>query len=95
MSKSAEEEWKVVDEVPGVVQAEILQGLLEAQGIKVFLSEEGAGRAFGLSAAPMGTVQVLVLHTDYDAARAVLDEYYEGDFENYEGGDDVSEEEPS
>ena len=34
----AEEEWVVVDRVQGQLQAEILKGMLEAQGIMVWLN---------------------------------------------------------
>ena len=50
----SEEKWEVVIEAPGVLQAEILRNLLEAQGIKVFLNQEGAGRAVGVGGAGQG-----------------------------------------
>lgn len=41
-------------------QAEILRGLLEAQGIRVMLSKEGASTAYGLTAGTFGEVEVFV-----------------------------------
>ena len=73
------EEWKVADEVPGSTQAEILKGMLEAQGINVILSEEGAGRALGLGTGPTATVQILVPESSLEEARAALKSYYSGD----------------
>ena len=55
------EQWEVVDEVPGDMQAEILRGFLEAQGIKVWLSQEGIGHSvYPVTIGPMGRVQILV-----------------------------------
>jgi len=74
-----ERRWEVVEEVAGELNAELLRGLLEAQGIDVFLSQEGAGRAIGLSFSPMGLVQVLVPNDAVEEARAILAEYYSGE----------------
>ncbi len=41
----SDESWEVITEVSGELQAGLLGNLLEAQGIKVFLNQEGAGRA--------------------------------------------------
>lgn len=41
-------------------EAEILRGLLEAQGIRVMLSKEGASTAYGLTAGTFGEVEVFV-----------------------------------
>ena len=56
----SDESWEVVTEVSGELQASLLRNLLEAQGIKVFLNQEGAGRAYGLTLGPLGEVQVMV-----------------------------------
>ena len=37
----SDESWEVVTEVSGELQASLLRNLLEAQGIKVFLNQEG------------------------------------------------------
>lgn len=73
-----EEEWVVVDQVAGALQAEILRGLLEAQGIQVWLNQEGAGHAYGLGIGPLGTVEILVPSNQSDEAMSILDEYYAG-----------------
>jgi hypothetical protein len=79
----AEEKWEVVDEIQGDMQAEILKGLLEAQGIKVWLSQEGIGHSvFPVTISTMGTVQLLVPHHQAQSARAILDDYYAGNLEN-------------
>jgi hypothetical protein len=73
------EDWIVLDEVSGMLQAEILRGLLESQEIPTVLSQEGAGRALGLTVGSMGNVQILVPAKDQDRARELLDAYYAGD----------------
>ena len=74
-------EWKLVDQVNGSTQGEILKGLLNAQGIEVILSEEGAGRTLGLEFGPMGIVEILVPESSYDEAKSILDGYYRGDLD--------------
>jgi hypothetical protein len=78
------EDWIVLDEVPGMLQAEILRGMLEAQEIPSVLSQEGAGRAIGITIGTLGAVQILVPSKDLDRAREILDAYYAG-------GDDQNE----
>jgi hypothetical protein len=81
-----EENWEVVEMVQGQLQAEILRGLLEAQEIKVWLNQEGAGAAYGINVGPLGTVEILVPTSEVDRARQILDAYYAGEFEGTELG---------
>lgn len=83
----SKQDWVVVDTVAGSLQAELIRGLLEAQEIEVILSQEGAGRAFGLEVGPLGEVQMLVSQADSQQARAIIDEYYRGAFESQEYSD--------
>jgi hypothetical protein len=78
------EDWVILDEVPGMLQAEILRGLLEAQEIPTVLSQEGAGKAIGLTIGTLGTVQILVPSIDQERARELLEAYYAGDVESPE-----------
>ena len=71
-------DWVVVETVNGSLNAEILRGLLQAQGIDVMLSQEGAGRALGLEVGPMGEVDILVNSDDIPEARKLIDDYYTG-----------------
>jgi hypothetical protein len=77
-----EEEWVLVDKIQGQFQAEIIKGLLEAQGIQVWLNAQGAARAYAVSVGTLGAVELLVPSSQTVQAREVLDEYYRGDFEN-------------
>ncbi|MCJ7535595.1 MAG: DUF2007 domain-containing protein [Anaerolineales bacterium] len=80
-----EEKWELIIEVSGELQADILRNLLEVQGIKVFLNQEGAGRAYGLTVGPMGQVQVLVPEHQSREAHQIVEDYYAGKFESDEG----------
>jgi hypothetical protein len=77
-----EEKWTQVAVVHGDLQAELLRGLLEAQEIPVLLSQEGAGRAIGLTIGPMGEVRILVPGSQIGRARSILAAYEAGTFEN-------------
>jgi hypothetical protein len=78
----SEERWEVIVEVAGQLQSEIMRGMLEAQGIKVWISQEGAGRAYGLNVGRLGRVQILVPAGEVEQAKALLDEYYSGQLED-------------
>jgi hypothetical protein len=80
----SEDKWELVIEVSGEFQANLLRNLLEAQGIKVFLNQEGAGKAYGLTVGPLGQVQVLVPEHQSQEARQIVDDYYAGKFETNE-----------
>ena len=89
-----EEEWILVDKVQGQLQAEILKGLLEAQGIIVWLNQEGAAHAYAVAIGTLGTVEILVPSSLVEKARQVLEAYYRGDFENMELKGQDSDEAP-
>jgi hypothetical protein len=93
-----EEEWVVVDRVQGQLQAEILKGMLEAQGIMVWLNSQGAAHAYAVSVGSMGAVELMVPSSAVEQTRQILDAYYRGDFENTEldesEPDDEFEEKP-
>ena len=86
----AEEEWVLVDKVQGQLQAEMIKGLLEAQGIMVYLNPQGAARAYAVTVGTLGAVEVLVPSSAAEQARQVLEAYYRGDFDNieFQGPDD-------
>ena len=88
----SDEKWVVITKVSGELQAGLVRNLLEAQGIKVFLNQEGAGRAVGLSVGPMGEVQILVPENQSEEARKIVDDYYAG---NLDVNDDLDSDETS
>ena len=65
----------------GQLEAEMIKGFLEAQDIHVVLNQESVGRTMGLSAGRLGQVQVLVSETQFEEARALLDDLAAGKFE--------------
>jgi hypothetical protein len=65
-----------IDIVAGRLQAEILRGLLEAQGFHPLLSKEGAGEATGLVMGPLGEVKILVPASEADGAKQLVEDYY-------------------
>lgn len=77
-----DEKWTVVAEISGELQAELIHSLLASQGIRVFLNQEGAGRAYGLSVGPLGLVQILVPASQNQLAREILAEFYAGKYEH-------------
>ena len=76
------EKWEVVEIVQGHLTAEIFRGLLEAQGIQVWLNQEGAGVVYGINVGPMGSVEILVPSSAVPQARQILDAYYSGVLED-------------
>ncbi len=56
-------------------EAEILRGLLEAQGIPAMLSQEAAGSIYSVTVGAFGQVEVLVASDRVEEARKILAEY--------------------
>jgi hypothetical protein len=77
-----EPKWIMIREVSGDLIAESLRGLLEAQGIPVYLNQEGAGRAYGLNVGSLGSTQILVPEEFENQALKVLSAYDHGQFED-------------
>ncbi len=73
--------YVVIETVYGRVQAEILRGMLEAAGIHAQLAQESAGTAIGLGVGPLGAVRLSVPSKHADAARDLLQAYYDGDLD--------------
>ena len=73
------DELVMVDSVPGMVEGELLRGLLQSQDIGVVLSHESAGTAIGLTAGPLGTVELWVRSDQAEQARKILEQYRSSD----------------
>jgi len=58
----------------GQVEAEIIKGLLTANGVEVWLSQESAGTALGLTVGAMGEVEIMVRAEQAEEARSLLDQ---------------------
>ena len=75
-------EFTILESVSGSMQAEIVRSLLESRGIRVMLSQESAGTVFGLGVGPTAEVDILVLNSQYEEAKKVLEAYYSGELED-------------
>ncbi|HEY69202.1 MAG TPA: DUF2007 domain-containing protein [Anaerolineae bacterium] len=67
-----------VGSVSGKIEAEILRGLLESNGIQVWLSTEAAATAIGLGVGPLAEVDLMVLETQVEQATQVIRDYRSG-----------------
>jgi hypothetical protein len=76
-----EQNWVSVITIQGELQAEIMRGLLEAQGVPVQLSGEGVARVYGLTAGPLAEVDILVPEIKLSDAQEVIRAYNAGEFE--------------
>jgi hypothetical protein len=79
-----------VETAAGMLEAEILRGLLESSGVRVWLSHEAAGTAIGINIAGLGTVEIMVLQKDLQQARQILDDYRAGRLEDEGSAEDKS-----
>lgn len=86
VNRMAEQNWEVVETIAGEFQAELLRGLLEAQGIPVVLSQEGAGHSlYPVTIGKLGKVEVLVPSSYREQALQVIQDYNAGAFEDSQG----------
>lgn len=75
----------------GLLEADMLKAFLEAQGLKVVLSQESVGRTLGLSAGTLGMVDVMVPEDQSAEAKKLIDEIAEGKFDRDEDFTDLDE----
>ena len=78
----SEHTWRTVIVVQGELQAEVVRGLIEAQGIPVNLSQEGVARAYGLGVGPLSEVEIMVPDNFVQEAEKVIERYQAGEFED-------------
>jgi hypothetical protein len=67
-----------VDIVMGRHIADLIQSLLEANGIPTELSKESVGSVTGFTVGPMGEVRILVPSDRVEDAHKLLEDYYAG-----------------
>lgn len=68
-------EWVEVYSAVNQIEAEIVKGYLEAQGLLVYLSQEGYQRAIGITGAPGAYVDVMVPNYQQEQAKELLIDY--------------------
>lgn len=86
--------WELLCEIQGRLEAEMLQSLLEANGVQAQLIQEGAGRSvYPVTVGPLGLVQVFVPRARLEQARQILDDYQASVYGEDELGGDRDESE--
>jgi len=79
----------------GLLEADMLKGFLEAQGLKVILCQESVGRTLGLAAGTLGKVDVMVPEEQVNDAKELLNAIEDGEFtdlEHHEEHENIDEE---
>lgn len=71
----------------GQLEAEMIKGFLEAQGINVVLSQESIGRTYGLTAGRLGQVKILVPESQAEEAVSILEAMERGEYEDIDLSD--------
>ena len=66
-------EWMVVYSTYDLVDAQVIVGRLEVEGIKSFIQRESLGAIIGITYGGLGGVHVLVNPEDYASASAILE----------------------
>jgi hypothetical protein len=67
-----------VGSVSGKIEAEILRGLLESNGIQVWLVHEAAATIYGLGVGPLAEVDLMVLSAQAEQATQIIRDYRSG-----------------
>jgi hypothetical protein len=73
--------WVLIQKFYDTIEAEIVRGLFEAQGIQVLLSQEGAAKALGVSVGAMGDTELMVPAEQEAPARELLRQFLSGELE--------------
>jgi len=72
--------WALVTVLQDPIQAEILRGLLEAQGIIIHIVREGYQAAFGIANQASVRIELLAPDDQVEEARQILNDYNAGKF---------------
>lgn len=76
------EKWVLAAKAAGEFQAELIRGLLEAQGLSVHLAIEGAARALGITIGSFGEVDIMVPESELTIAQEIIASFQAGEFED-------------
>jgi hypothetical protein len=76
-----EQKWELVEVVNDALVAEILKGLLEAQGIMVNIVREGYQTAFGITGQMSVRIELLAPTDQVEQARQVIADFHAGKFQ--------------
>ena len=90
----AKKQWQLLTEIEGTLNADILRGFLEAQGVSVLLSQEGVGHyIYATNIGTLGRVEVLVPEDQLALARQILEDFEAGVYADTPPMDTSSDEE--
>jgi hypothetical protein len=77
MQETDEARWEVIATASGMMQANIIRGRLESQGIATRLRYAAAGSIYAITIDGLGEVRILVLSADWERARELLSHSYD------------------
>ena len=69
-------DWKLLTKMYSMLEAQMLVGRLETEGIPAQAWQEGAGKAYGLTVGYLGEVRVMVMASDLARAQTIAAEDY-------------------
>jgi len=84
MMSSSLDDMIVIYNASGKLDGEIIKAFLEANDIRVIMTQEGAASAYGLTVGAFGKVEILVDRENLERARELLTSMEEGKFESDE-----------
>ena len=67
-----DEKWVVVSYPKTPAEASIVKGLLESEGIPVFIEQEAIGKTYGMTIDGLGQIKILVPAERKDEAEQLL-----------------------
>lgn len=73
--------WELVEVVNDAIFAEILKGLLEAQGVMVNIVREGYQAAFGITGQMGVRIEILAPSDQLQLAKQIIADYKAGKYE--------------
>ena len=69
-------DWKLIKKVYNHAEAEVIKGMLEAQGAEVLLAQEGAAKAIGINVGSLGEIQIHVRSEHEEMASQLVREFF-------------------
>lgn len=76
-----DQKWELVEVVNDALVAEILKGLLEAQGITTNIVREGYQAAFGITGQMGVRIEIMAPTGQVEEAKQVIADYHAGKFQ--------------
>lgn len=80
-----EEKWKIVHIASGMVNANIIVGRLETEGIPTRLKYEAAGTIYAINIDGLGEVKIMIPASCLEEARMILSTSYKDEDIDWEG----------